>query len=156
MHFDLIYVYQISARSKVIKGVKRSNSFFRSLDCTGQKPKQPPILLGFVASCRDRWVKQKSQWPRPGQRSTKGHYGSMTFSPYSGNFSTSSNGKTNTVIMLYMVRDTKVSTVTPTSDAPLRGQRSKGHFHIMAIYNFIIRARFTKIYQQIPYTHMSL
>ena len=58
--------------------------------------------------------------------------------------------------MLYIVRDTKVSTVTLTSDPPLRGQRSKGHFHIMAIYNFIIRARFTKIYQQIPHPHMSL
>ena len=58
--------------------------------------------------------------------------------------------------MLHMVRDTKVSTVTMTSDPPLRGQRSKGHFHIMAIYNFIIRARLTKIYQQTPYAHMSL
>ena len=58
--------------------------------------------------------------------------------------------------MLYMVRDTKVSTVTPTSDPPLRGQRSKGHFHLNVIYNFIIRARLTKIYQQTPYAHMSL
>ena len=156
MHFDLIYVYQISARSKVIKGVKRSNSYFRSLNCTGQKSKQHPISLGFVASCLDCSAEQKSQWRRPGQRSTKGHYRSMTFFSIDWYFSTSSNGKTNTVIMLYMVRDTKVSTVTPTSDVPLRGQRSKGHFHIMAIYNFIIRARFTKIYQQIPYPHMSL
>ena len=44
--------------------------------------------------------------------------------PYSGIFSTFSNGKTDTVNMLYMVRDTKVSTVTPMSDPPLRGQRS--------------------------------
>ena len=156
MHFDLIYVFQFSARSKVIKGVKRSNSYFRSLNCTGQKPKQHPILLGFVASCPGQWVKQKSQWPWPGQRSTKGHYGSMNFYPIDWKFSTFPNGKTDTVNMLYMVRDTKVSTVTPTSDEPLRGQRSKGHFHIMAIYNFIIRARITKIYQQIPWPHMSL
>ena len=82
--------------------------------------------------------------------------GQWTFSPHTEFFSTSSNGKTNSVNMLHMVRDTKDSTVTMTSDPPLRGQRSKGHFHLIVIYNFIIRARFTKIYQQIPYAHVSL
>ena len=42
--------------------------------------------------------------------------------------------------MLHMVRDTKVSTVTMTSDPPLRGQRSKGRFHLMVIFNLLIRA----------------
>ena len=86
------------------------------MDCTGQKPKQHPILLRFAASCLDQWVKQKSQWPRPGQRSAKGHNRSMTFNLHRLKILISSNGKTNTVNMLYMVRDTKVSTVTPTSD----------------------------------------
>ena len=36
-----------------------------------------------------------------------------------------SNGKNNSVNMFYMDRDAKVSTVTPLSDLPLRGQRSK-------------------------------
>ena len=31
MHFDIIYEFQILARSKVIKGVKRSNLFFNRL-----------------------------------------------------------------------------------------------------------------------------
>ena len=36
-----------------------------------------------------------------------------------------SNRKNNSVNMFYMDRDAKVSTVTPSSDLPLRGQRSK-------------------------------
>ena len=79
MHFDLIYIFKFSARSKVIKGVKRSNSYFRSLNCTGQKPKQRPILFKFVASCVDRWLEEKSQRIQQCQRSAKGHYVSMTF-----------------------------------------------------------------------------
>ena len=39
--------------------------------------------------------------------------------------------------MLYMVRDTKVSTVTPTSDLRLRGQRSKGKINIAKKLNYI-------------------
>ena len=36
-----------------------------------------------------------------------------------------SNRKNNSANVFYMDRDTKVSTVTPSSDLPLRGQRSK-------------------------------
>ena len=39
--------------------------------------------------------------------------------------STISNRKNNSVNVLDIVRDEKVSTVTPSSDLPLRGQRSK-------------------------------
>ena len=72
MHFDLVYVYFFPVGSKVVKGVKRSNSFLN-----GQKK------------------------------------------------STISNFKNNSVNVLYINRDEKVSTVTPSSDLPLRGQRSK-------------------------------
>ena len=72
MHFCVVHVYFFSSGSKVIKGVKRSNSFFNG-------PKKSNI----------------------------------------------SNHKNNSVNMFYMDRDAKVSTVTPSSDLPLRGQRSK-------------------------------
>ena len=39
--------------------------------------------------------------------------------------------------MFHMDRDTKVSTVTPTSDQPLRGQRSKGQLYMAKILNNI-------------------
>ena len=84
---------------------------------------------------------------------SKGHYGSLTFSSIDNQNWNSSNGN---VVYGQGYISVHGESVTPTSDPPLRGQMSKGQFHLTVIYNFIIRARFTKIYQQIPYTHMSL
>ena len=153
MHFAIIYVIKFFARSKVIKGVKLEVkwSFHRAKILNNVR-----FCSGLLhIDCNDEPNKSLNNIHevKGQQKVIMGHW---TFSPYTDFFSIFSNCKTNTVNMLNIVRDTKVSTVTPPSDPPLRGQRSKGHFHIMAIYNFIIRARFTKIYQQIPYPHMSL
>ena len=74
MHFCVVHAYFFSSGSKVIKGVKRSNSFFNG-------PKK----------------------------------------------STISKCKNNSANVFYMDRDTKVSTVTQSSDLPLRG-----HFRFLA------------------------
>ena len=112
MHFCVVHVCFFSSRSKVVKGVKRSNSFLN-----GQKKStisncknNSTNVLGMAREEKVSTVTPSSDLPLRGQRSK---------------FQTTSNCQNNSVNLLGMDRHAKVSMLTPSSDLSFRGQRSK-------------------------------